>query len=134
MEGLSHKADRHDDEPPIGKLDFVTIEDAQTILEALLDTSNSEPFVITISVPYSLLDEVIDVPLPLLVDRLLSDSPALINVDGSRTYRTSARKLSDVESKQNAFLIDIHFTKGATTMQGARVFCSPDIYKDLTDD
>ena len=134
MEGLSHKADRHDDEPPIGKLDFVTTEDAQTILETLLDTSNSEPFVITISVPYSLLDEVIDVPLPLLVDRLLSDSPALINVDGSRTYRTSARKLSDVESKQNAFLIDIHFTKGATTMQGARVFCSPDIYKDLTDD
>ena len=60
MEGLSHKADRHDDEPPIGKLDFVTTEDAQTILETLLDTSNSEPFVITISVPYSLLDEVID--------------------------------------------------------------------------
>ena len=134
MEGLSHKADRHDDEPPIGKLDFVTIEDAQTILEALLDTSNSEPFVITILLPYPLPDEVIDVPFPLLVDRLLSDSPALINVDGSRTYRTSARKISDVESKQKAFLVDIHFTKGATTMQGARVFCSPDIYKDLTDD
>ena len=106
MEGLSHKADRHDDEPPIGKLDFVTIEDAQTILEALLDTSNSEPFVITILLPYPLPDEVIDVPFPLLVDRLPTDSPALINVDGSRTYRTSARKLSDVESKQNAFLID----------------------------
>lgn len=103
MEGLSHKADRHDDEPPIGKLDFVTTEDAQTILETLLDTSNSEPFVITISVPYSLLDEVIDVPLPLLVDRLLSDSPALINVDGSRTYRTSARKLSDVELNKTLF-------------------------------
>ncbi len=134
MEGLSHKADRHDDEPPIGKLDFVTIEDAQTILEALLDTSNSEPFVITILLPYPLPDEVIDVPFPLLVDRLPTDSPALINVDGSRTYRTSARKISDVESKQKAFLVDIHFTKGATTMQGARVFCSPDIYKDLTDD
>ncbi len=134
MEGLSHKADRHDDEPPIGKLDFVTIEDAQTILEALLDTSNSEPFVITILLPYPLPDEVIDVPFPLLVDRLPTDSPALINVDGSRTYRTSARKISDVESKQKAFLVDIHFTKGATTMQGARVFCSSDIYKDLTDD
>ena len=134
MEGLSHKADRHDDQPPIGKLDFVTIEDAQTILEALLDTSNSEPFVITILLPYPLPDEVIDVPFPLLVDRLPTDSPALINVDGSRTYRTSARKISDVESKQKAFLVDIHFTKGATTMQGARVFCSPDIYKDLTDD
>ena len=134
MEGLSHKADRHDDEPPIGKLEFVTIEDAQTILEALLDTSNSEPFVITILLPYPLPDEVIDVPFPLLVDRLPTDSPALINVDGSRTYRTSARKISDVESKQKAFLVDIHFTKGATTMQGARVFCSPDIYKDLTDD
>ena len=134
MKDLPPTVEHRDDEPPIGKLDFVTTEDAQTILEALLDTSNSEPFVITILLPYPLPNEVIDVPFPLLVDRLPTDSPALINVDGSRTYRTNARKTSDVESKQKAFLVDIQFIKGATIMQGARVFCSPDIYKDLTDD